>query len=71
MAAIENSHHYLRLRPVKTLSKLYLKIVTGFSPTVASLWVLWTPVYKMLECYASMCTWYDLIFENLLAMTTI
>ena len=45
MVSLENTHHYPRLRPVKTLSKLYLKIMTHFSP---SPWVLWTPVYEIL-----------------------
>ena len=45
MVSLENTHHYPRLRPVKTLSKLYLKIMTHFSP---SPWVMWTPVYEIL-----------------------
>ena len=45
MVSLENTHHYPRLRPVKTLGKLYLKIMTHFSP---SPWVLWTPVYEIL-----------------------
>ena len=33
MPSLENTHHYLRLTPVKTLSQLYVKIVTRFSPS--------------------------------------
>ena len=33
MASLEHSHHYLRLRPVKMLSKLYLKNRASFSPS--------------------------------------
>ena len=52
MASLETTHHYLRLTPVKTLSQLYVKIVTRFSPSwppiLAFLWVLWTTVYEIL-----------------------
>ena len=33
MVSLENTHHYLRLTPVKTLSQLHVKIVTRFSPS--------------------------------------
>ena len=33
MASLENTHHYLRLIPVKTLSYRYLKLVTHVSPS--------------------------------------
>ena len=41
MAPLEHTHHYLRLRPVKTAFPPH-------NPVLSSLWVLRTPVYEIL-----------------------